>query len=413
MSSALGIVVVIFGLIVAVALHELGHLIPAKKFGVAVPVYSIGFGPALWSKTWGATTYSLRAILLGGYVRIVGMFAPARPGLRVAKADGRPTLAQQARLDSQAEIGPDQVGHEFYRLSAPRKIVVMMGGPVTNLLLSVSLLAVVLLGIGVATPTPTLESVAPTVSTQAGEVAGPASQAGIQPGDTLVSWAGRPIEGWADVPPAVASTDGAPAEVVLDRDGQRVEVSVTPVMSSDGRWLAGIGAGVDYEPASLAVVGQVAWQIFTGTAAIVARLPMAVWDVALSLFTDAPRDPTGVVSVVGVGRIAGEITTPVDGGGGGNGWQQTVGGLLYLLASLNMALFVFNLIPLPPLDGGHVAGAIFEGIRRTWARMRGRPDPGPADTARLMPLTYVVAGLLIAMTILLMVADVVDPVRLR
>jgi Zn-dependent protease len=178
--------------------------------------------------------------------------------------------------------------------------------------------------------------------------------------------------------------------------------------------VAGIVAGEDYAPATLAQAGGAVWELFTGTLGVVVRLPQAVWDVAVSTATGAPRDPAGVMSVVGVGRLAGEITATGAAGTGAaaGGWRQTASALASLLASLNMALFVFNLIPLPPLDGGHVAGAVHEGARRTWARLRGRPDPGPVDTARLMPLSYAVAAALMAMTVLLIVADVIDPLTL-
>ena len=131
------------------------------------------------------------------------------------------------------------------------------------------------------------------------------------------------------------------------------------------------------------------------TGAVVLKLPVAVWNVGISVFTDTPRDSAGIMSVLGVGRIAEKY-------GSAPSTQVTLadraGGLLSLLASLNMALFVFNLIPLPPLDGGHIAGACWQGIKNTYARLRSRPAPGPIDAAKAVPLTYLVAGLLIAMT---------------
>ena len=96
MGSLVGIVVVVIGILASVALHEVGHMLPAKKFGVLVPDYAVGFGPALWKKKVGDTTYALRAILLGGYVKIVGMYAPARPGTRL-EAGSRPSLRRRAR----------------------------------------------------------------------------------------------------------------------------------------------------------------------------------------------------------------------------------------------------------------------------------------------------------------------------
>ena len=140
--SIVGIVVIIVGILASVALHEVGHMLPAKKFGVLVPDYAVGFGPALWKKKIGDTTYALRAILLGGYVKIVGMYAPARPGTRLVGRGGKPTLAQEAREASAEEIPQGQEHRAFYLLSAPKKVVVMLGGPLMNLLIAVGVSAV-------------------------------------------------------------------------------------------------------------------------------------------------------------------------------------------------------------------------------------------------------------------------------
>ena len=146
MGSIVGIVVVVIGILASVALHEVGHMLPAKKFGVLVPDYAVGFGPALWKKKFGDTTYALRAILLGGYVKIVGMYAPARPGTRLVGRGGKPTLAQEAREASAEEIPQGQEHRAFYRLSAPKKIAVMLGGPLMNLLICIVLSAVTMIG---------------------------------------------------------------------------------------------------------------------------------------------------------------------------------------------------------------------------------------------------------------------------
>ncbi|MDC4232970.1 site-2 protease family protein [Actinomyces sp. B33] len=406
MGALWGVVVIVVGLLVSVGLHEVGHMIPAKRFGALVPEYSVGFGPALASRRVGRTRYVLRAILLGGYVRILGMYGPARPGTRTTTRGGRPTLAEEARLACAEELPAGAEHRAFYRLSAGRKVVVMAAGPVMNLLICVVLTATTILGIGVPAASLTVDEVAAEVSARPG----PAAAAGVEAGDEIVSWNGEPVADWASFQEAVASSGAGPSVLVVDRRGERLSFDVTPVDTGRGS-LIGVTSRSVYAPGSVGDVARATWGMFTGTAAVVVRLPMAVWDVVESLATGAPRDPSGVVSVVGVGRLAGEVTAGESGLGAGDA-RQRAALLLSLLASLNMALFVFNLIPLPPLDGGHIAGALYEAARRSWARVRGRPDPGHADTARLVPLTWAVGGLLMAMSALLIVADIVKPISL-
>lgn len=412
--SLIGIAVVVVGLLLSIGLHELGHMLPAKKFGVPVPVFSLGFGPKLLEKRWGSTLYRLSAIPLGGYVRISGMFAPARPGTPTTNKRGELTLAEEARRSSAEEMPEGMEEHAFYRLSAPKKVAVMFGGPLMNLFLAIVLFSVALIGVGVPSASTTLGEVPGTVELTSGTASGPAAAAGLQAGDKILSVDGHQISVWADVPRALDKADGSPIRVEFERLGQRESRDVQPIQTPEGRWILGVAAGVEYTSASLLDVARVTWATIVGTAAIVIRFPLAVWDVALSLITGTPRDGSGIMSIVGVGRLAGEITSgsqlPIPGG------QPDIRGiaatLLMMLGSLNIALFVFNLLPVPPLDGGHVMGAIYEGIRRQFARMRGLADPGPADTARLVPLTYAVGGLLLVMTVILILADIIMPVTL-
>lgn len=412
MGSIVGIVVVVVGILASVALHEVGHMFPAKKFGVLVPDYAVGFGPALWKKKIGDTTYALRAILLGGYVKIVGMYAPARPGTRLVGRSGKPTLAQEAREAAMEEIPEGQESRAFYLLSAPKKVAVMLGGPLMNLLICFVLSAITMVGIGAPTASRMIASVPTTVSNESGDVASPAYEAGVRPGDTVVAWNGQPVATFAELQRAIAATpEGESAALTVERDGATVDLTVTPVTGAQGARLIGVTAAYEYVSASLPDVARANWQMFTGTVSVIVRLPQAVWQVGRSVFTDERRDSSGVVSVVGVGRLASEVTGDSN-ALGLRDTRQVVAVLLSLLASLNMALFVFNLIPLPPLDGGHVLGAVFEGARRQFARWRGAPDPGAADTARLVPLTWAVGGLLVAMSVILIVADIVKPVTL-
>lgn len=416
MLFVLGLLVLLFGLVISVALHELGHMLPAKKFGSLVPEYWIGFGPTLWKTKRGGTTYGVKALPLGGYVRILGMFPPSPAGRKV-KADGSPTLPELARQESEADVARAReagaTGKAFHELTAPQKLVVMLGGPVMNLLLALVLTAVVVLGFGWSVPSTTISEVK---AESAGE-ATPAAAAGLQAGDTIVSWDGVQVESWDQLTELIAESEG-PAVVVVERDGRDEELQVEPSVSADGTHFVGIVSSLERQRGSVGeVFYQVGQQVALTAKAIVA-LPVSLFETTKSIFTGEERDSSGVVSIVGVARMAGEITsTPVTTDGSASysvGMQvlDRVALMISLLAALNVALFVFNLIPLPPLDGGHVAGAAWGGLKNVSAKVRGKPQPAPADTARMVPLSYGVFAALMVMTVILVIADVVRPITL-
>ena len=405
----IGVLVIVVGLLISVALHECGHMIPAKKFGVYVPEFAVGFGPQLFGVKKGETTYSLRAILLGGYVRLVGMFAPARDGVKTTNRRGKPTLAQEAREASMEEIPEGFGSRAFYLLHPVQKIIVMISGPLVNLFLSILFLSIALVGIGIPKASLTLSEVPQQLTTQGATVDAPAYAAGIRAGDTITGVNGSAVTSWEQMRQNIAGSQGS-IDIDYLRNGQLFHVNVDPLRSGDSVSI-GVIAGTEYQAASVGTVASAVGETFTGTVSVVARLPIALWDVGRSIFTGAPRDSGGVMSVVGIGRIAADATSS-DATASSGGWMRSAALLLSILASLNMALFVFNLLPFPPLDGGHIVPAIYEWIRRGLARVRGREVPPPVDTARLMPLTYTMGTILVAMTVLLMIADIVVPISL-
>ena len=406
----IGVLVIVVGLLISVALHECGHMIPAKKFGVYVPEFAVGFGPQIFGVKKGETTYSLRAILLGGYVRLVGMFAPARDGVKTTNRRGKPTLAQEAREASMEEIPEGYGSRAFYLLHPVQKIIVMISGPLVNLFLSILFLSIALVGIGIPKASLTLSEVPQQLTTQGATVDAPAYAAGIRAGDTITGVNGSAVTSWEQMRQSIAGSQGS-IDIDYLRNGQLFHVNVDPLRLGDNVSI-GVIAGTEYQAASVGTVASAIGETFTGTVSVVARLPIALWDVGRSIFTGAPRDSGGVMSVVGIGRIAADATSS-DVTASSGGWLRSAALLLSILASLNMALFVFNLLPFPPLDGGHIVPAIYEWIRRGFARVRGREVPPPVDTARLMPLTYTMGTILVAMTVLLMIADIVVPISLQ
>ncbi|WP_017177001.1 M50 family metallopeptidase [Actinomyces timonensis] len=435
LAYALGILVLVIGIGISVALHELGHMIPAKRFGVKVPEYFIGFGPRVWSTRRGETEYGVKWIWLGGYVKLVGMIPPARadrpdkPGSQVA----------DARADALAEIGPGEEHRAFYRLSVPRKLVVMAGGILTNLVLGIVLLAIALGGIGAPGSTTTLKSISTCLTADVesdapcgqSDPASPAAVAGLQAGDEIRSWDGARTSSWKDVQSAIAASGTRSVPVVVERDGAEVTLTVTavevqrkvrdsqgnPVLDADGnptttaRPYVGITPTYGAVPMPVGELPSTIGQAVTGTLKAIVTLPVGLYHAVSAGLGHEERSATGVIGLVGVGRIAGEVSSAGTGADTGSiPLSLRVAQMLMLLGSLNLALFAFNLIPLLPLDGGHVAGALWEGARRRWALAHGRPDPGPVDTARLLPVGQVVFGVLIVMTVILVWVDLVAPI---
>jgi membrane-associated protease RseP (regulator of RpoE activity) len=433
----LGVVFVAIGIAVSIALHEVGHLVPAKLFKVRVTKYMIGFGPTLWSKHKGETEYGIKAIPLGGYVSMIGMYPPNKEDgtVRPSSTGMFQTLATEARSMAHEEVGPEDENRVFYRLPVWKKVIVMLGVPAMNLLIGLVLTAVLLMGFGIATATTTIGDVS-RCQVAAGETVDPdsaacrltpAAAAGLKPNDVVTSFDGKAVTGWDQLTDWIRTSAGKEVSITVDRDGAPVTTTVTPVLSArpvigvDGRQakddagnlqyqdvgFLGIGAQTELVAQPASSVLPMAGENISQVAGVIFNLPARVVGVAKAAFSEEPRDPNGPISVVGVGRVAGEVAAMEE-----VPLQSRLGALVGLLAGLNFALAVFNLVPLLPLDGGHVAGALYEGARRRVAKLFGRPDPGAFDIAKLLPATYVVAALLIGMSALLIYADIVKPVNL-
>ena len=430
--------IVLFALLIAgsIALHELGHLIPAKAFGVKVTEYMLGFGPTLWSRVRGETRYGLKAIPLGGYIRMIGMVPPGPDGTAPAMTTGRwATLVNDARRQSLEEVAPGDENRVFYRLPVRKRIVIMLGGPFMNLLLAFVLFAAVLVGIGIPQASTTVQAIGscvPTATNAAGaalpsgqcptgSAPAPAVTAGLAVGDVIVAVDGRAVPTWDAATSWIRAHPGTVTTITVDRGGERIDLPVTvataqrPAYDDQGNptgqtvtaGYVGLVPTAVWVRQPMSSVPVYMWDLTEKSVVALVSLPVRLYElVTQTLIGGGQRSPDSPVSVVGVTRLGGDIAATDE------PLLAKAATFLGLAASLNLFLFLFNLLPILPLDGGHVAAALYEAARRRLAAWRGRPDPGPFDTARLLPVAYVVAGVLLLMGVIVIWADLVKPITL-
>jgi len=444
----LGVLIFVVAILVSIGLHELGHMIPAKRFGGKVTQYFIGFGPTVWSKQVGETEYGVKAIPLGGYVKIVGMLPPAAEDLadevtyddqgrqvtRVRKSNtGMFTqLISDARAAEWEHVQPEDADRLFYKLSWWKKVVVMAGGPSVNLLIAFGIFAAVFATWGNGadeTVTTTISEVEACVvpPEESGRVCTkkeireeptPAYDVGLKSGDRIISFNGVKAEDWDQVQQLIRDNDDGKAVIVVERDGEQkrfvTETTVTPrFLTEDAKEKVEVGF-LGVRPETHPTTGGPIYTIqqmggmTVDVVTALGTLPMKVLDVGQAIFGLEDRDPAGPVSIVGGGRLAGEVASHDE-----INLDEKLISLLMLIAGFNFFIGMFNFVPLLPLDGGHIASALWEAVRRGLARLRGRPDPGYVDAAKLLPVAYVVASAMLVMGIVLIVGDLVVPVHLE
>src|SRR6266568_1786679 len=348
MSFLLGVLIFIVALLVSIMLHEAGHFVTAKKFGMKVTQFFVGFGQTLWSRTRGETEYGVKAFLVGGFVKISGM----------------------TQLE---EIEPEDEPRTFRRHPWWQRVIVLIAGSFMHFAFALVLLFVLAAAVGMpvaaSTTVSSVDSCVPASMSAGcgqGNPASPAKRAGIKAGDKIIAIAGAPVHGWAQMGQVIRRQHpGTPIAITVDRRGQRLTLhaALATVHGRTGSFL-GVSSVPVYQRSGPAGAASYAVQQFGQAIA---------------------------------SRIA---------------WQSKVSLVLLIVASLNIFVGAFNLLPLLPLDGGHLAVVIFERMRTWLAKLRGRPDPGPVDFRRLVPVSVGVFALLVGLGVLLIMADLVNPVHI-
>jgi len=377
----LGIVAFVVALLFSVMVHEFGHYITARKYGMWVSEFFVGFGKRIWSVQRGETEFGVKAIPAGGYCKIEGM----------SPSD---------------ELPQGQEDRAFYRASSAKKLVVLGAGSFLHFVLGFVLLFTLFAGIGTNQVLPEIREVVPNSAAQA---------AGIQAGDEVISINGKKVTEWYKDVEVIRESKGTELTLVVNRNGEEITVKAAARLTDmDGtkRYVLGIVNDIGLKRSGLFVSLKNSATVTKGflveSVKSLGKLPEKIPALWGATVRGEERDANGLVGVVGVARVSGEAVgsdklTPM----------ERLATFVLIVASLNIFVGVFNLLPILPLDGGHMAVAIADSIRAFFARLRGRPRPAPIDVTVLTPITMVVFVILATLTLLLLVADVINPVVLN
>ncbi|MFT4201873.1 M50 family metallopeptidase [Gordonia sp. (in: high G+C Gram-positive bacteria)] len=405
MSFALGVAAFVIALVLSVAWHECGHMWAAQALGMKVRRYFIGFGPTLWSTRRGETEYGFKAIPAGGFCDIAGM-------------------------TPYDELEPDEESRAMYKQKPWKRLVVMIAGPVQNFILGFLLIVVLAVGWGLPDlnpkPTPAVVAstfcVAPQLNEKGENVGacaggGPAAEAGLRAGDRIVSANGTPVSTASDLSPILGKATG-PVALGVERGGAHLTITVTPTPVT----VTGPGPNGTTTTAHRNMVGlkyptppgPVKYNVLSAIPASFAfagDMFSATWDALLSLptkisalwtaVTGGERSPDTPISMWGASVIGGDAVEH-------GVWEL----FLLLLISINFFLGMFNLVPLLPLDGGHMAVVVYEKARDTLRRWRGKAAGGPVDYMKLMPVTYAVVAVMAVFMVLTLTADIINPIKI-
>ena len=386
MTSALGITLFVLALMVAIFLHEGGHFATAKLFGMKVERFFLGFGPTIWSFRRGETEYGIKALPLGGFCKIAGM-SPY-------ENDGNFLEEDRSANDGATPAPPER---QFRNKPAWQRSIVLAAGSITHFLVAILLTWMVLVAIGIGTGQATT-TIDRTVPLSAG-VQSPAQRGGLQAGDEIVAVSGRPVTGFDDLRAALADKGGQQITIEYVRDGQRRSTTVVAA-SQNGRGFLG------FQPTEqtrrigvLAAIPESIRLFWDTTVATVKGLGGFVTGLADRMSAPQPAPgggggggevgDGGPIGIVGITRLAGQAVA-------NNQWAIFVA----ILIQLNIVVGVFNLLPLPPMDGGYLAFVLWQVVTRR-----------EVDLRKVVPVAALIVGLLVMLTVGLVWLDITNPVQ--
>jgi membrane-associated protease RseP (regulator of RpoE activity) len=392
-SYALGVIAFVVALLLSVMLHEAGHFATAKAFGMKASRFFVGFGPTVWSFQRGETEYGVKAIPAGGFVKIEGM----------------------TQLE---ELEPGDEDRAFWKQPPGKRTIVLAAGSIVHFVIAI-LIVFGYLALGhqdplrqvVGTQVAAVEQcISPSGACSHGAPVAPA-KGRLRAGDRITAVDGTPVSGYDALVARIRSSAGVPLHLTVVRNAATRQVTVTPTAVRQGGHRVGkIGIAPSVTQAHVSPADAFPRTFtFLGTyvklsAEAIGQLPHEV----ATIFEGKPRSASGAASVVGVGRATGDIA-----GDSSVSVGTRVGAIALIVAELNLFVGIFNLLPLLPLDGGHIAILAFEGVRSRFYRLLGRRDPGRVDIMKVMPLTYAVVAVFVGLSLILIYADIANPIQIQ
>lgn len=375
----LGILAFVVALLFSVMVHEAGHYLTARKFGMKVTEFFLGFGQRIWSFRRGETEFGVKAIPAGGYCRIEGM-------------------------TPQDQMPEGEENRAFFKASSLRKLIVLGAGSFAHFCLGFLLIFSIFFAVGYTAITPVISQISPNSA---------AASAGFIAGDEIYSIDGKRVTNWSVDAQSINASRGSVMHFVVIREGKKVTIDVAPTYNSQAkRYMLGVinalGTERDGFIKSISESTRATQVLVRESAKSLIAMPTKIPSLIRETFGDEKRDPNGLVGVVGAARVSGQTIES-----GKLTGTERFATFLLLIASLNIFVGLFNLLPILPLDGGHMAVAIVDEIRAFIARLRGRPRPQGIDVNVLTPVTMVVFALLAVLTVLLVIADIINPISLN